>query len=202
MENKIQFAPQVMLVDVLYLNRVMTDLRAHFSHVLHRELPPVDLAHLLECISLDAGLRGSDNTIQVLFIYDAQLPKFTACVPSDLSSELHEVAFKGSLGEFSLYSFQPTELATREDLFTESLQLIGQCEDTKHLILLPDELSYSSKLADHFKEMKGKDHITVFGMNPPADHTQAAAAGTSLPYDFQILGFAILQALGVKPDEL
>ena len=193
MEKKIEFAPNVLLIDAAYLNKVVADMRAHFSQVLNRALPPADLACLLECIGLDSGLRGSDNTIQVILIYDAQLPKLTDCVPSDLDKELHNVAFKGNLGEFSLYSFQPSELATREDLFIESFQLVGQCKDTKRVAAIPDETGYTKQLDEYVKEMKGKENVTVFGMNPPASATT---------YEFQVLGFAVLQALGIRPDEL
>ncbi len=193
MEKKIEFAQHVLLIDAAYLNKVVADMRVHFSQVLNRELPKADLACLLECIGLDAGLRGADNTIQVFLIYDAKLPKLTDCVPGDLEKELHSVAFKGNLGEFSIYAFQPSELASREDLFIESLQLVGECKDTKRIVAIPDEIGYSKQLNSYIKEMKGKDGVTAFGMNPPAGE---------LSYDFQILGFAILQALGVKPDEL
>ena len=193
MEKKIQFAPNVMLVDASYLNKVVEDMRSHFSSVLNRDLPQADLACLLECVGLDSGMRGEENPIQVILIYDAQMPKFTACVPSDMEKELHSVAFKGKLGEFSIYSFQPSEMASREELFTESLQLVGVCKDTKRIIAIPDETAYGNKLDTYIKEMKGKEQITVFGMNPPA---------VSGLYDFQIIGFAILQALGIRPDEL
>ncbi len=193
MEKKIQFAPNVMLIDAYYLNKVVSDLRAHFSSVLNRDLPLADLALLLECIGLDAGMRGEENPIQVIFIYDAKLPKFTACMPADLEKELHSVAFKGKLGEFTLYSFQPSDMATREDLFIESLQLLGECKETKRIMAIPDEVAYAAKLNEHIKEMKGKEQITLFGMNPH---------DSKVSYDFQILGFAVLQALGIRPDEL
>ena len=193
MEEKIQFAPNVMLIDAAYLNQVVGDMRTHFSHVLNRELPQADLARLLECIGMDAGMRGTDNAIQVIFIYDAQLPKFTACAPSDLEKELHNVAFKGSLGEFSIYSFQPSEMASCEELFIESLQLVGACKETTCIMAIPDEAGYGAKMETYVKEMKGKNTVSLFGMNPPKGEVH---------YDFQILGFAILQALGVTPDEL
>ena len=193
MEKKIQFAPNVMLIDASYLNKVVADMRSHFSSVLNRELPEADLACLLECVGLDSGMRGEENSIQVILIYDAQMPKLTDCVPSDLEKELHSVAFKGNLGEFTIYSFQPSEMASREELFTESLQLIGECKDTKRIIAIPDETAYGNKMDEFIKEMKNKEQITVFGMNPPT---------AKKLYDFQILGFAILQALRIRPDEL
>ena len=193
MEKKIEFAPNVLLIDAAYVNKVVADMRVHFSQVLNRELPQADLACLLECIGLDAGLRGSDNAVQVILIYDAQLTTLTECVPSNLEKELHNVAFKGNLGEFSLYSFQPSEMASREDLFVESLQLLGECKDTKRIVAIPDETGYAKNLDEYVKEMKEKENVTLFGMNPPKEATS---------YEFQLLGFAVLQALGIKPNEL
>lgn len=193
MEKKIQFASNVMLIDAAYMDQVVGDMRAHFSSVLNRELPQADLACLLECMGLDAGMRGENNPVQVIFIYNAQTPKFTACVPSDFEKELHNVAFKGKLGEFSIYSFQPSGMAASEDLFIESLQLLGECKDTKRIMAVPDEVTYGDKLGKYIHEMKGKEQVTVYGMNPPAESDE---------FDFQILGFAILQALGIHPDEL
>ena len=193
MEQKIEFAPNVILIDAAYLNKVVADMRAHFSQVLNRQLPPADLACLLECIGLDGGLRDKNNTLQVILLYDAQLPKFTDCVPADFEKELHNVAFNGNLGEFSLYSYQPSDLATREDLFIESLQIVGECKDTTRIMAVPDESGYGSKLETYIKEMKGKNSISVFGMNPSREEVH---------YEFQQLGFAILQALGIRPDEL
>ena len=193
MEQKIEFAQNVVLIDAAYMNKVVADMRSHFSQVLNRDLPKADLACLLECIGLDAGLRGSDNAVQVIFIYDAQHTVMSDCVPGNLEKELNNVAFKGNLGEFSLYAFQPAIMATNEDLFIESLQLVGECKDTKRIVAIPDESSYASAIASYIKEMKGKEGVTVFGMNPPSGEAV---------YEFQMLGFAILQALGIRPDEL
>ena len=41
--------------------------------------------------------------------------------PSDLEKELNNVAFKSQLGEFALYSFEPSDMASREELFSGSL---------------------------------------------------------------------------------
>ena len=48
------------------------------------------------------------------------------CLPSDLEKEVHGMAFQSRLGEFALYAFQPSDMARREDLFTESLQLLTE----------------------------------------------------------------------------
>ena len=181
MEQKIPFAPNVMLIDASYLDRVGVDMINHFAPLVNRELPKADLPILLECLALDAGIQVADNKIQVIFLYDkAQGGQLCFCAPSALEKELHEVAFKSQLGEFSLYAFQPSDMATCEELFIESM-------------LVADEDKYGDKLNDYIKEIKGKDSVTVFGMNPPQ---------SEVAYRFEMIGFGILQALGIRADEL
>ena len=98
MEKKIPFAPQVMLIDASYLDRVGTDLAAHFAPIVKRELPKADLANLLECLALDAGMQPGNNEIQVIFIYEPKEEVMKFCTPSHLEKELHNVGFQSQLG--------------------------------------------------------------------------------------------------------
>jgi len=194
MEKKIPFEPVVMLIDATYLERVGTDLVRHFTLLIKRDLPKADLAVLLECLALDAGVPLGDNKVQVVFVYDGADKHLSFCTPSDLEKELHAMAFKSQLGEFSLYAFQPSGFASREDLFLESFQLLGESKEVRKIIVVPDEDGYGEQLGSYINKVEeGKDGVTVFGMNPPA--YQGAFA-------FEMLGFAILQALGIRPDEL
>ncbi len=193
MEKKIPFDPVVMLIDASYLNRVGNDLKAHFAPIVKRELPKADLAVLLECLALDAGIPLGEGKVQVIFIYDGASRRFTFCTPSDLEKEIHSMAFKSKLGEFSLYAFQPSEFAAREDLFFESLQLVGESKEARWVIVVPDEDGYGSRMGDYINKVEKKDSITVFGMNPPA-----CTGG----FTFEMLGFAVLQSLGIRADEL
>ena len=193
MEKKIKFAPTVMLIDACYLNKVGNDIRQHFAPIVNRELPQADLAALLEYMALDAGVQTGENEIQVIFIYEPGLGEMTFCTPSALEKDLNNVAFKGTLGEFSLYAFQPSELATREELFAESLQLLGESKDTRRLIVVPDEEGYGQKVYELTAKMKGKEDVMVLGMNPPQKECACR---------FEMLGFAVLQALGIRADEL
>ena len=193
MANEMNFAETVMLVDAAYLNRVCGDLKKHFSTVLGRELPKADLPVLMECLALDAGVQLGENEVQVIFIYEAGEEKMKFCTPSLLNKELHNMAFKSQLGEFSLYAFQPSDMATREDLFIESLQLAGESKDVRRFIIVPDEDGYGKRIGDYINKVEGKESITVFGMNPPAYEGD---------YSFEMLGFPVLQSLGIRAEEL
>ena len=194
MEKKIPFEPVVMLIDAAYLERVGTDLARHFAPLVKRELPKADLALLLECLALDAGVSFGENKIQVILIYDDTVKCLSFCAPSDLEKELHATAFESRLGEFSLYAFQPSGLATREDLFLESFQLLGESKEVKRVIAMPDEDGYGERLGSYINKVReGKESVTVFGMNPPAYEGD---------FTFEMVGFAVLQSLGIRADEL
>ena len=182
-----------MLIDAPYLNKVGNDMRAHFEPIVNRTLPKADLAALLEYMALDAGIQTGDNEIQVIFIYEQGEGEMAFCTPSLLEKDLNNVAFKGQLGEFSLYAFQPSELATRQELFMESLQLLGDEKEIGRLVVVPDE-GYVKELCGPVAAMKEKKkEVTVLGMNPPCQNEA---------YRFEMLGFAVLQALGIRAEEL
>lgn len=194
MENKkIQFARNVMLIDASYLDKVGSDVAAHFAPVVHRELPKADLAVLLECMALDAGIPIGENEIQVCFLYDSESEKMKFCTPSVLEKELHDVAFKSQLGEFSLFAFSTTDLITREDLFGQSLVLAAESKEVRHLVLVPDEDAYGEAVGHLVEKIKDKESVTVLGMNPPSYQGE---------FSFEMLGFPILQSLGIRAEEL
>lgn len=192
--EKITFAPNVLLIDAACLNRVGNDMARHFAPLVNRELPKADLSLLLECLALDAGVQPGENEIQVIFIYDGSTRRMNFCEPSDLGKELHDVAFKSRLGEFSIYSFQPSGMASREDLFIESLRIIGESKEAQCVGVVPDEPAYGSKTADEVSKWEKKDKATLFGMNPPSQ--------LSARCQFEMLGYAVLQSLGIRADEL
>ena len=99
MENaRIKLSETVMVIDVAYLNFVINDLKKYFEPLLGRSLQTVDLALFTMYLAMDAGVKGSDNDVQILLVYDEQSGKLEHCLPSDLKSELDGVAFKASLG--------------------------------------------------------------------------------------------------------
>lgn len=193
MTNEIKFADTVILMDAAYVDRVAGDLSKHFGEVLGRKLPKADLPVLLECLSLDGGIPLGENVIQVLFIYDKESRKMGAFQPSDLEKELNNVAFKSQLGELALYSFEPSDMTGREELFLESLKVVVDAKEVKRVIIVPAEEEYGDKIPAILNKVDGKEKMTVFGMNPLAGE---------VAYQWEMLGFAILQSLGIKAEEL
>jgi len=191
--NELKFAEKVILIDAIYINKVTTDLRQHFSQVIGRELPKADLPIFLECVAMDAAIQPGDHTLQVLFVYEKGWAKMDVFNPGDLKKELNDVAFKSQLGEFQLNAFEPSDMADREAFFLESVKLIADAKEVKHLVVIPSETEYGDKLPEIFEKVDGKESIHVLGMNPPTP---------SKNFQWEMLGYAVLQALGVRSDEI
>ena len=113
--------------------------------------------------------------------------------PGDLKKELNDVAFKSQLGEFQLNTFEPSDMADKEAFFLESVRLIADAKEVKHLVVVPSESEYGDKLPEIFEKVDGKESIHVLGMNPPAPSDK---------YQWEMLGYAVLQALGIRSDEI
>lgn len=191
--NELKFAEKVILIDAAYINKVTTDLSNHFGGVIGRELPKADLPIFLECVAMDAAIQPGEHTLQVLFVYDKGCEKMNAFVPGDLKKELNDVAFKSRLGEFQLNTFEPSDMATREEFFLESVKLIADAKEVKHLVIIPSETEYAEKLPEILEKVDGKESVHVLGMNPLPE---------SKSFQWQMLGYAVLQALGIRADEI
>lgn len=191
--NELKFAEKVILIDAAYINKVTKDLSQHFGQLIGRELPKADLPIFLECVAMDAAIQPGENVLQVLFVYDKNQTRIDAFNPSDLKKELNDVAFKSQLGEFQLNTFEPSDMADKEAFFLESVRLVADAKEVKHLVVVPDEMEYGDKLPEIFDKVDGKESIHVLGMNPLA---------SSDKYHWEMMGYAVLQALGIRSDEI
>lgn len=191
--SEIKFAENVMLIDAAYINKVTNDLSHHFSQIIGRKLPKADLALFLECLSMDAGIERGEHSIQSLFIYDQDIQAMDAFQPGDLQKELNDVAFKSDLGEFLLNAYESSDMVKRETFFLESVKLVADAKEVKRLILVPFEGTYVDELSDILKKVEGKESVYVFGMNPPIKEVN---------YQWEMLGFAVMQSLGIRANEI
>ena len=191
--NELKFAEKVILIDASYINKVTADLSKHFGQMIGRELPKADLPIFLECVAMDAAIQPGENVLQVLLVYDKEHAKMDAFNPSDLKKELNDVAFKSQLGEFQLNTFEPSDMADREAFFLEAVKLVADAKEVKHLVIVPSETEYGDKLPEILEKVDGKESIHVLGMNPLAP---------SKAFRWEMMGYAVLQALGIRSDEI
>lgn len=191
--NELKFAEKVILIDASYINKVTADLSKHFGQMIGRELPKADLPIFLECVAMDAAIQLGENVLQVLLVYDKEHAKMDAFNPSDLKRELNDVAFKSQLGEFQLNTFEPSDMADREAFFLEAVKLVADAKEVKHLVVVPSETEYGDKIPEILEKVDGKESIHVLGMNPLAP---------SKAFRWEMMGYAVLQALGIRSDEI
>lgn len=192
MSEKIHLSENVLLIDVAFLNFVMSDLKRYFEPLLKRQLPDVDFSELSTYLALDAGIAEGKNEIQTLLVYDNESDKLSCCFPSDLNTELDGVAFTNSFGEFSFAGVPCADLVSREELYLDLLHLVLDSADVKKFILISSNEEYGDKVTAALKEAKDKE-IIQFRMNEPTEE---------LGYQWEILAYPVMQAFGIRGEEV
>ena len=189
---QIKLSETVVLIDAAFLNFVITDMKRYFEETLQRSLQEIDLSMLTTYLTLDAGIAEGKNEVQFLFVYDKESGNLVHCQPSDLEKELNGVAFQSPYGEYSFASVPSEGMVSREDLFLDLLSIVADSADVKKMILVSFNEEYGRKVTDALNEVQGKE-IVQFRMNEP---------DTPVAYKWDMLAFPVMQALGIRADEL
>lgn len=189
---QIKLSETVVLIDAAFLNFVITDMKRYFEETLQRSLQEIDLSMLTTYLTLDAGIAEGKNEVQFLFVYDKESGNLAYCQPSDLEKELNGVAFQSPYGEYSFASVPSEGMVSREDLFLDLLSIVADSADVKKMILVSFNEEYGKKVTDALNEVQGKE-IVQFRMNEP---------DTPVAYKWDMLAFPVMQALGIRADEL
>ena len=192
MSEKIHLSENVLLIDVAFLNFVMSDLKRYFEPLLKRQLPDVDFSELSTYLALDAGITEGTNEIQTLLVYDDESAALENCSPSNLKEELNGVAFTNQFGEFSFASVPCADMVSREDLYLHLLHIVLDSADVKKLILISFNEEYGAKVTEALKDVQGKE-IVQFRMNEPEEVVN---------YQWEMLAYPVMQAFGIKAEEL
>ena len=189
---QIKLSETVVLIDAAFLNFVITDMKGYFEKTLRRSLQKIDLSILTTYLTLDAGITEGKNEVQFLFVYDKDSERLVYCQPSDLEKELNGVAFQSPYGEYSFASVPSEGMVTREDLFLDLLSIVADSADVKRMIVVSFNEEYGKRVTDALNEIKGKE-VIQFRMNEP---------DAPLAYKWDMLAFPVMQALGIRADEL
>lgn len=194
MTNKpqIKLSETVVLIDAAFLNFVIMDMKRYFEETLQRTLQEIDLSMLTTYLTLDAGIVEGKNEVQFLFVYDKDSNKLQSCQPSDLKNELNGVAFQSPYGEYLFASVPSEGMVSREALFLDLLSIISDSADVKKMIIISFNEEYGDKITTVLSEVKEKE-IIQFRMNEPQRPVE---------YKWDMLAFPVMQALGIRADEL
>ncbi|WP_300700782.1 DUF6621 family protein [Bacteroides sp.] len=198
MEDKVEFSENVILIDVVFLNKIAYHAKKVLGERLGRELPSIDLPAWLSYLSLDAGLRGSDNEIQVILLHDEATHELDGCEPANLDG-LNGMACRTSLGEFAFSCVTPAQITSCEALYLDLMNLALDSADVKRLMLVPFHPLYGDRVEDGLREFfAGKSEeqcarAVYFVMEEPLQPVLAR---------WDLILYSLAQAFGIKSDEL
>ncbi len=188
-----KWSENVILVDADHIDKVAFDLIVNFERMIGRRIQKADMAHWLDCIALDGGIREGSNEIQVVFIHgkdNTSLDNFNPCKYDD---ELNGKAFKDNIGEFLISAFPVEEIVSKDDFFTNVLELIINSKETKRIMIIPEQEKGYDKIRETLRYTDDENkRITVFAMQPMQGGN----------FHQEILGYSMMSALGIKANEI
>ena len=198
-QPKTDWSENVIIADADFVNSVAFNLIVNFERMIDRRISRADLAQWAECVALDGGVRPDDQKktdtrqqTHVVLIHDKGTRSLENFCPSDLEEDINAQAFESTLGEFTFSVVNAEGLATKEDFFTDTLRLVASQEDVKRIMVIPDERYYDD-IRDALRNVDDDSkRITVFAMQPmPGGNFRQ-----------EILGYSLMQALGIHADEI
>lgn len=196
MNQKVKLEDTVILIDTVFYNFLVTDIKNHFEKQLNRALEVIDLPTLTTYLSLDMGLCAGDNTVQLLWLYTKQISDLQFTKPSSLKSDLDGKAFQNEVGEFLMASVSTEDLVPIGELYVEVLQMALESENVKKIALIADYSSYKDMLnevlSDNEEKLKEKE-VVFFNMGEVQKMENVRK---------EILAYPLMQALGIKADDL
>lgn len=196
MNQKVKLEDTVILIDTVFYNFLVTDIKNHFEKQLNRALEVIDLPTLTTYLSLDMGLCAGDNTVQLLWLYTKQISDLQFTKPSSLKSDLDGKAFQNEVGEFLMASVSTEDLVPIGELYVEVLQMALESENVKKIALIADYSSYKDMLnevlSDNEEKLKEKE-VIFFNMGEVQKMENVRK---------EILVYPLMQALGIKADDL
>jgi len=205
-----KWCENVILVDADYVDQVAFNLIVNFERMIGRRIPQADMARWLECVALDGGLRpqsssthNAHNThdshnahnphstpqIQVILLHSERAMK--NFLPGSFD-QLDGKAFQSELGEFLVSCVKVEPMVTKDQLFTDSLQVVSNAQEVKRLIVVPDAEHIYNKVREGLRHADPDKHVTVLTMQP-------LEGG---PFRQEILGYSLMAALGIRADEI
>ncbi|MGI6222322.1 MAG: DUF6621 family protein [Prevotella sp.] len=195
--NNIHWSENVIVADADYIDKVAFNLTVYFERALNRQIPKADFSSWVINISLDGGLREGQHETQVVLVHNKKKHQLDYFTPSDFEQELNAKAFRHEkFGEFIISSV-PVEkdVTTKSELLADMVKMLCQQKDIKRIMVIPDSEqgdSYDSVSRVLRPEDDDEKRITMFAMQqmPTGNFRQ------------EILGYSIMNALGIKSEEL
>lgn len=192
--TKANWSENVVIVDADYVDRVAFDLIVNFERMIGRRIPKADLAKWIDCVALDGGLREGEHDTQVVLIHDKKQVALDNFMPASYDDELNGKAFKDHLGEFTVSSFPVEDITTATDFFLDTVAMVCAQKEVKRVMIIPDAENRAlyADLRHTLQRVDDEKRITVFAMQPMEGGN----------FRQEILGYSLMNALGIRAEEL
>ncbi len=195
--NNIKLSENIIIADSDYIDYVAFQLSVQFERMIGRKIPKADLSKWILDIALDGGLRKNDkeHETQVVLIHNADNKKMENFSPSDYDNELNAKAFTDdSLGEFLVNSYPVEKLTNKDDYILDVVKTVCSHDEVKRVMIIPDgeHGDMYAKIRSALHDVDENKHIMLFAMQPMEGGN----------FKQEILGYSLMNALGIKGDEI
>ncbi|MBR1527210.1 MAG: hypothetical protein IJ640_11240 [Prevotella sp.] len=185
-----QTSENIIIIDADYVDNVAFDLTVNFERMLERRIDKADLPLWLDCVALDGGLREGENSVQVVLIHEKGKLAMDNFMP-DKFEELTGKAFKDHLGEFAITAVQTEDMAPKGQLLCDVVKTACALDNVKRIVIVPDT-EYYNDVRNALRQADDEKRITVLAMQPMPGGN----------FKQEILGYSLMQALGIRSDEI
>ena len=195
--SKVKLSENIILADADYIDYVAFQLSVQFERMIGRRIPKADLSQWAVDIALDGGLRadGKTHETQLILVHEKQNPKMDNFTPSIYDTELTGQAFKDDkLGEFLVNAYAVGDVVSKDDYLLDTVNMVLGHEEVKRLMVIPngEQGSIYEEVAGALRDAPEDKHITLFAMQPmPGGNFRQ-----------EILGYSLMNALGIKSEEI
>ena len=196
--NNTTWSRNVILVDGDYVDSVAFNLIVNFERMIGRRIPKADMARWIDCIALDGGMReerDGDGNTQVIFIHSKAKTALDNFTPGSYEADLNAKAFKDSLGEFVISSYPVEDVVKHDDFFLDILKTIVNHKDVHRVMAVPnaEHAELWDALRHALRDVDDEEkRVTLFAMQP-------LDGGN---FKQEILGYSLMNALGIRGDEI
>lgn len=195
--NNVKLSENIILADADYLDYVAFQLSVQFERMIGRRIPKADLSQWAVDIALDGGLRadGKEHETQLVLVHEKQNARMENFTPSVYDTELTGQAFNDDkLGEFLVNAYPVGDVVSKDDYILDTVNMILGHEEVKRLMIIPngEQGAIYEEVASALRDAPEDKHITLFAMQPMPGGN----------YRQEILGYSLMNALGIKSDEI
>jgi hypothetical protein len=192
-----EWAENVLLADADYVDSVAFNLTVNFERMLGRRVQPADMVQWAECVAMDGGAplnppEEKQTAIQVVLVHERRNTALKNFAPGNYAQELDGHAAQSRVGELVFNAVQTEDLAPKEQLLRDLLQLVCEQKGVRRLMVVCDDTMVGQlrPVLQHYDSDERR--TTLLTMQP-------VAGGA---FRHVLLGYSLMAALGISSREI